>query len=181
MKKILIVSFFMALNLCVYAQNTLTAVVKSSGTKEPLIGVTASIKGTSIGATSNENGQITLFNIPNGLQEIHFSYIGFNERIDTLEFPLKDTSVIEILLKESSEELDEIVISSTRSTRSIQNIPTRIEFIGGEELDEKGNMKAGDIRMLLSESTGIHVQTTSPTSANARFVFKDLTGDIRKF
>jgi len=44
MKKILIVSFFMALNLCVYAQNTLTAVVKSSGTKEPLIGVTASYK-----------------------------------------------------------------------------------------------------------------------------------------
>src|SRR5690606_26128364 len=176
MKKILIVSFFMALNLCVYAQNTLTAVVKSSGTKEPLIGVTASIKGTSIGATSNENGQITLFNIPNGLQEIHFSYIGFNERIDTLEFPLKDTSVIEILLKESSEELDEIVISSTRSTRSIQNIPTRIEFIGGEELDEKGNMKAGDIRMLLSESTGIHVQTTSPTSANASIRIQGLDG-----
>ena len=56
MKKILIVSFFMALNLCVYAQNTLNAVVKNSETKETLVGVTASVKGTSIGATSNENG-----------------------------------------------------------------------------------------------------------------------------
>jgi iron complex outermembrane receptor protein len=44
MKKILIVSFFMALNLCVYAQNTLNIVVKNSETKEPLIGVTTSIK-----------------------------------------------------------------------------------------------------------------------------------------
>jgi outer membrane receptor for ferrienterochelin and colicins len=176
MKKILFMSFFMTLNLCVFAQNNLNAVIRNSENKDPLIGVTASIKGTSLAATSNENGQIIIVNVPDGVQEIHFSYVGFNERIDTLEFPLKDTSVIEILLKESSEELDEVVISSTRSTRSIQNIPTRIEFIGSEELGEKGNMKPGDIRMLLAESTGIHVQTTSPTSANASIRIQGLDG-----
>ena len=176
MKKILFMSFFMTLNLCVFAQNTFNAVVRNSENKNPLIGVTASIKGTSLAATSNENGQIIIVNVPDGVQEIHFSYVGFNERIDTLGFPLKDTSVIEILLKENSEELDEVVISSTRSTRSIQNIPTRIEFIGSEELGEKGNMKPGDIRMLLAESTGIHVQTTSPTSANASIRIQGLDG-----
>jgi len=176
MKKILIVSFLMALNLCAYAQNTLNIVVKSIETNEPLNGVTASIKGTSIAATSDENGQITLANIPDGLQGINFNYMGFNEHIETLEFPLKDKNVIEILLQESSEELDQVVISSTRSTRSIQNIPTRIEFIGSEELVEKGNMKPGDIRMLLAESTGIHVQTTSPTSANASIRIQGLDG-----
>ncbi|PZO34961.1 TonB-dependent receptor [Flavobacterium lindanitolerans] len=176
MKKILIVSFLMALNLCAYAQNTLNIVVKSIETNEPLNGVTASIKRTSIAATSDENGQITLANIPDGLQRINFNYMGFNEHIETLEFPLKDKNVIEILLQESSEELDQVVISSTRSTRSIQNIPTRIEFIGSEELVEKGNMKPGDIRMLLAESTGIHVQTTSPTSANASIRIQGLDG-----
>lgn len=176
MKKFLIVSFFMALNVCVYAQNTLNAVVKNGENKEPLIGVTASIKGTSLAAISDENGQITLSNIPDGLQEINFSYTGLKEHIEILEFPLKDKNFIEILLNESSEELDEIVVSSTRSTRNIKNIPTRIEFIGSEELGEKGNMKPGDIRMLLAESTGIHVQTTSPTSANASIRIQGLDG-----
>jgi len=176
MKKIVFVSFFMTLNLCVFAQNTLNAVIRNSENKNLLIGVTASIKGTSLVATSNENGLIIIENIPDGIQEIHFSYIGFNDYIDTLEFPLADNSPIEILLKESSEELEEVVISSTRSTRSIQNIPTRIEFIGSEELGEKGNMKPGDIRMLLAESTGIHVQTTSPTSANASIRIQGLDG-----
>ncbi len=176
MKKIVFVSFFMTLNLCVFAQNTLNAVIGNSENKNLLIGVTASIKGTSLAATSNENGLIIIENIPDGIQEIHFSYIGFNDYIDTLEFPLADNSPIEILLKESSEELEEVVISSTRSTRSIQNIPTRIEFIGSEELGEKGNMKPGDIRMLLAESTGIHVQTTSPTSANASIRIQGLDG-----
>ena len=176
MKKIVFVSFFMTLNLCVFAQNTLNAVIRNSENKNLLIGVTASIKGTSLAATSNEKGLIIIENIPDGIQEIHFSYIGFNDYIDTLEFPLADNSPIEILLKESSEELEEVVISSTRSTRSIQNIPTRIEFIGSEELGEKGNMKPGDIRMLLAESTGIHVQTTSPTSANASIRIQGLDG-----
>ncbi|MDR1610875.1 MAG: TonB-dependent receptor plug domain-containing protein, partial [Candidatus Symbiothrix sp.] len=74
------------------------------------------------------------------------------------------------------QELEEIVVSSTRSTRTIERIPTRIEFIGGEELDEKGNMKPGDIRMLLNESTGIQTQQTSPISANASIRIQGLDG-----
>ena len=179
MKKILFVSFFMTLNLCVYAQNTFKAVIKDSEKKEPLMGVTAQVTGTTIATISDENGHIILTGIANGLQEIQFSYIGFTQRTDSFNFPLEDTAPIEILLYEQSVDLEEIVISSTRSTRStrtIQNIPTRIEFIGSEELDEKGNMKAGDIRTLLSESTGIHVQTTSPTSANASIRIQGLDG-----
>lgn len=176
MKKILFVSFFMTLNLCVYAQNTFKAVIKDSEKKEPLMGVTAQVTGTTIATISDENGHIILTGIANGLQEIQFSYIGFTQRTDSFNFPLEDTAPIEILLYEQSVDLEEIVISSTRSTRTIQNIPTRIEFIGSEELDEKGNMKAGDIRMLLAESTGIHVQTTSPTSANASIRIQGLDG-----
>ena len=176
MKKILFMSFFMALNLCVYAQNTFKAVIKDSEKKEPLMGVTAQVTGTTIATTSDENGQIILTGIPNGLKEIQFSYIGFAQRTDSFNFPLEDTAPIEILLYEQSEDLEEIVISSTRSTRTIQNIPTRIEFIGSEELDEKGNMKAGDIRTLLSESTGIQTQQTSATSANASIRIQGLDG-----
>lgn len=176
MKKFLIVSFFMTLNLCVYAQNSFNAIVKNSENKEPLEGVSITIKGTTIVLTSNEKGEILISNIPNGLQEIYFSFVGFEEHIETLEFPLKTTQALEILLKEEEEELEEVIINSTRSTRTIQNIPTRIELIGGEELEEKGNMKAGDIRMLLSESTGIHVQTTSATSANASIRIQGLDG-----
>ncbi len=73
-------------------------------------------------------------------------------------------------------ELEAITVSTTRSSRSIQDIPTRIEAIAGEELDEKANMKPGDIRMLLAESTGIQTQQTSATSANASIRIQGLDG-----
>ena len=72
--------------------------------------------------------------------------------------------------------MEEVIISSTRSTRTIQNIPTRVELIGGEELEEKGNMKPGDIRMVLNESTGIQTQQVSATSANAGIRIQGLDG-----
>jgi iron complex outermembrane receptor protein len=95
---------------------------------------------------------------------------------NTFGATIKNTDTIPALLENSTLELEEIIISSTRSTRTIQNIPTRLEFIGVEELEEKANMKPGDIRMLLSESTGIQTQQTSPISANASIRIQGLDG-----
>ncbi len=74
------------------------------------------------------------------------------------------------------EELEEIVVTSTRSRRSFEDLPTRVEVLGGEEISEKVNMKPGDIRMLLNESTGIHVQQTSATSFNSSIRIQGLDG-----
>ena len=64
------------------------------------------------------------------------------------------------------EEVEEILVTSTRGKRSFADLPTRVEVLGGEEINEKTNMKPGDVRMLLNESTGIYVQQTSATSFN---------------
>ena len=72
--------------------------------------------------------------------------------------------------------MEEIIITSTRGTRTIKNNPTRVEFIAGEELEEKANMKPGDIRMMLNESTGIQTQKTSATSGNSSIRIQGLDG-----
>jgi iron complex outermembrane receptor protein len=64
-------------------------------------------------------------------------------------------------MKSTAEEMDEIIITSTRGTRTISNIPTRVEFIGGT--GGKANMKPETFCMMLNESTGIQTQQTSAT------------------
>ncbi|MBP6759074.1 MAG: TonB-dependent receptor [Flavobacterium sp.] len=177
MKLKIILLLLVAFNITtVFSQNTFKAIIKDSETKEPLIGASAILEGTTNGATADINGLIIISNIPNGKQEIQFRYIGYEEHEETFEFPLANTEPIEILLKSEADELGEVVISSTRSTRTIKDIPTRVEFIAGEELEEKGNMKSGDIRMLLNESTGIQTQQTSATSGNASIRIQGLDG-----
>src|SRR3982751_1868747 len=77
--------------------------------------------------------------------------------------------------KDTTEE-KEVIIQSTRTSRNIRNVPTRVETIELEEIDEKNNMRPGNVAMLLHESTGIQVQQTSATSGNASIRIQGLDG-----
>ncbi len=159
-----------------FGQHTLKAIIRDGETREPLPGATASVQGTAVGASAGAGGALELNGIPAGRQVIRFSYVGFEDRLETLVFPLTQTAPLEVLLEHGGEELEEVVITTTRSSRSIEDVPTRVEAITLEELGEKANMKPGDIRMLLSESTGIQTQQTSATSANATIRIQGLDG-----
>lgn len=158
------------------SQNTFITFIKDSSTEEPLVGATVVLRGTNNGSMSDTTGLVELNDIPDGRQILVFSYVGYRQRVDTLIFPQRSSETQIILMESSSEEMEEVVISSARSSRTIGNIPTRAEFIAGEELDEKGNMKPGDIRMMLNESTGIQTQQTSATSYNSSIRIQGLDG-----
>ena len=159
-----------------FGQNTFKAIIKNSESKESLSGATAVLQGTTKGASSDIKGFLEIKNIPDGEQVFVFSYIGYEQQAGNFIFPLTQTHPIEILLTWAGQEMDEVVVTTTRSTRTIADIPTRIEVISREELEEKGNMKPGDIRMMLNETTGIQTQQTSATSYNSSIRIQGLDG-----
>ncbi len=173
-----ILSLVFAFFLCgiVQSQNTFQAKIKDVETNTPLMGANALVNGTSLGATADENGFITINNIPSGEQTIVFSFVGYETAEVTYSFPRDTEEVIEIYLVHEGEEMEEVIIAATRSRRTIADLPTRVEVISGEELEEKGNMKPGDIRMLLNETTGIQTQQTSATSYNSSIRIQGLDG-----
>ena len=175
MKFTFIYSIAMLCTFSMYAQHTFKAIIKDPE-KKPLQSATATIKTLHKTAVADSNGVVIIKNIPAEKFEIKFSHIGFEEAIISFEFPLANDSIISIILKETEHEEDEILVTATRTSRSIANIPTRVEIISGEELEEKGNMKPGDIRMMLNESTGIQTQQTSATSYNSSIRIQGLDG-----
>ncbi len=176
MKKIKLMVLFLLGIHTLNAQNILNAKIIDASTKEPIVGATLHLTPSKIGSASDDKGVISLLNIPNGRQVLTWRIIGFETRRDTLIFPLTNSDTLTIKLQSLDEDIDEIEITSTRSSRSIKDIPSRVEYIAGEELEEKANMKPGDIRMLLAESTGIQTQQTSATSANASIRIQGLDG-----
>ena len=176
MKHILSLCIVLAACITIYAQNTIRLLVKSSEDRHSLIGATATIVSLHKTAIADSSGIILINNIPNGRYSIILSYVGMEERELTIQVPQPEKTTVEVLLKESAEHEEEVIITSTRTSRSISDIPTRVETISGEELSEKGNMKPGDIRMLLNESTGIQTQQTSATSYNSSIRIQGLDG-----
>ncbi|MCH8231697.1 MAG: TonB-dependent receptor [Bacteroidetes bacterium] len=174
MKRLLFILCFFVFTKA-YSQNTFQAVIKDAHTKEPLIGATAVLVGTTTGASADLKGLVTINNIPNGTQIIVFSFVGYETRKDTFEFPLPSNQQFIIFL-EGGEEMEEVIVTATRSSRTIEEIPTRIEFLAAEELGEKAVMNSTNIAMLLRESTGIQMQQTSANSANQSIRIQGLDG-----
>ena len=155
------------------AQNRFHAIIKDETTQEPLIGATAIIKGTTTGATADLNGLITIDNFPTGEQTIVYSFVGYENKTETVNISSNDTMIVFL---SQGEEMEEVVVTATRSSRTIDEIPTRTEVIAAEELGEKAIMNSTNIAMILRESTGIQIQQTSANSANQSLRIQGLDG-----
>ncbi|MCX2473971.1 TonB-dependent receptor [Pedobacter sp. MC2016-05] len=176
MRKIILLFCTVLCITAAYAQNSFKIIVKNKDTKGTLSDATILLKNTTIVAKTSADGIAVLNNIPNGKQTLIIRNVGFQEQQLALLFPNNQDQPLEILMEEADEELEEVIVSSTRTSRTIQNTPTRVETIELEEIDEKSNMRPANVSMILHESTGIAVQQTSATSANASIRIQGLDG-----
>ncbi|MDB5210081.1 MAG: hypothetical protein JWQ30_908 [Sediminibacterium sp.] len=175
MKHILFMCMLMLVITSVQAQHTIQLSIKGGEEKLPLAGASARIGPLHKTAVADSTGLVVFSNIPAGNYKITISYVGMKELDITVQSPQPGNGPMQLLLEEEEHE-EEVIITATRTSRSIGDISTRVETISGEELTEKGNMKPGDIRMLLNESTGIQTQQTSATSYNSSIRIQGLDG-----
>lgn len=74
------------------------------------------------------------------------------------------------------EHVEVIQVTSTRLARAAADEPVRVEVIVQEELVEKAIMRPGNISMLVAETGGVRVQTTSPALGSANIRLQGLFG-----
>ena len=71
---------------------------------------------------------------------------------------------------------EEVIVTATRTGRRVEDQPLRVEVVPAEEVQEKIMMTPGDISMLLNETNGLRVQTTSPSLGGANVRIQGLRG-----
>ena len=174
-KYILSIKLILILCLSLQAQTSdIQIKVITEPENEPLMGATVYFEELEKGAVTNFDGIAEFTEIPNGQHQIIISFLGFETFKTTIQIPSNNELVFK--LKEGGNQLDAVVLQSTRSTRTVRKIPTRIEFIGSEELGEKAIMNPTNISMVLRESTGIQMQQTSLSSGSTNIRIQGLDG-----
>lgn len=156
------------------AQNTLKIKIQNEETREAVVGARISVRKTDISAVSDAGGTAELTNIPDGEQIIEIVAEDYEIQELTFNFPFEDQSEKLIFLKVN--EVGEVIITTTRAGREIDDTPTRVEAIDEEEIDEKSSMRSSNVSMILNESTGIKVQQTSASSYTQTIRIQGLDG-----
>lgn len=177
MKKMLLLCMAMQFILMARAQHHLTVVVKNTEDQSPLPHATVAIKSLNQTRIADSTGVAIFEALAPGNYTVTVTSVGFREARKSILLKATNQKMVILLSHDTEHEHEEeIIVTATRMSRTIEDISTRVETISGEELDEKANMKPGEIRVLLSESTGIQTQQTSATSYNSSIRIQGLDG-----
>ena len=121
------------------AVSSVEGVVQTSGfvvkgtvidnTKEPLIGVSVSVDGTTIGTSTDFDGNYEL-QIPDGKKTLVFSYIGYA----TQKIAVNNKNTINVTLKEDDQVHSEVVVTAMGIERKSESLTYATQQVGGKEL-----------------------------------------------
>ena len=171
-----VVSFFI-LYFCLVeatAQINFNCIIKSSFTGKAVPGATV-ILHNGKKEIAKEDGTVQFSNITKGSYKVTISNTGFNEQHLTIDIP-QTNPLLEIVLVPKEEKLEEVIVSSSRTNSRIEDLPTKVEVLGNEEVGEENGIKPGNIASLLGDVAGIQIQQTSAATANADARVQGLPG-----
>ncbi len=161
MKTILSIFMFFACSL-IFAQTTITGtVVDDSG--QPIPGANVIVSGTSTGTITDFDGNFTL----TADQPLPFTLTASSVGFESADAQVtSNNQVMAFILKEGTE-LDEIVISASRTPERVFESPVTIERFGLKEIK---NTASADFYGGLEDLKGVDVNTNSLTfkSINTR-------------
>ena len=172
--KYLVAACFLQLAFVAQAQNTFTVSVLDSKTNEPIIGAAIRVTNPEKNAITDIDGNASVQNLPNGKLEIAIEYVGYQRQ--TLAITLPQSAPTTVLLAEAEAELETVIVSATRTNSRIEDIATRIEVLGLDDVESENGLKPANIASLLGDLSVIHIQQNSGTSGASSVRMQGLDG-----
>jgi len=148
-----------------YAQNTLKVSIHDAVTNETLPGANVLVKDSDKGNSADADGIATLTGLPNGVIQLSITFIGYRDTLMQVTLPYEKPEFV-VALTPLEEQLDEIIVSSTRTNSRIEDLPLKVEVLGLEEMNEESTLVPGNIASILGDLAVITIQRTNPINGN---------------
>lgn len=169
MQRILAILFLFLSSFVALAQNgTLRGKVSDAATKEPMIGATVVLEGTSLGAAVDVEGDFEIANVPAGKYNLIISAVGYSsKKVEGIEVFAGKATTISTDLQEDVNQLGEVVIVAAKETNTVVSVLREIR----EAEQVVSGISAEQIKRSL-DGTAAQVMTRVPgiTIIDNRFV-----------
>lgn len=136
----------------VLAQRTVRGTV-SSDSGDPLIGASVIVKGTTVGTTTNLDGQYSI-QVPAGSDVLMISYTGFT----TKDVTIGASNVVDVSLSEGVV-LETAVVTALGISRDEKGLGYAVQTVGSEQIERSGN--ANMLNSLTGKVAGVQITSSS--------------------
>jgi iron complex outermembrane receptor protein len=165
---LLILTLLILLSYTVQAQTGSISGSISSDQGQPVEFANVSLKGTTLGASTTQDGKFNIDNIPTGTHTLVVSSIGFSTVSRSISVQADQTTSIDIRLAEAREQLQEVEITGrkertykntssfagTKTETPLKLVPQAISYVTKEVIDDQQAFKTSDV---LKNLSGVNV------------------------
>ncbi len=142
---LLLVALVMMIAATAMAQTgTISGSVKSK-TGEGLSGANVALAGTTMGASTDANGNYTIANVPAGSYRVRVSFIGYEEVLQNVTVVAGQVATLNFELSEGGVIGDPIVVSASRRAEKLTEAPVTMAVISARGIDEFPAFNAGEL------------------------------------
>lgn len=173
MKRMILLALLFFVSTCYAQTSTIKGVLKTKSGNPAFLGV--NIKGTKKNVVADSLGQFKFTDVLYG----KYTLIVLSEPKHQEKEIIVNSPVTQIVIEveESEKELGEvIVVASSRTNSRIEDLPTKVEVLGAEEVHEENQIKPGNIASLLGDIAGIQIQQTNAATGNSDLRIQGLQG-----
>jgi outer membrane receptor for ferrienterochelin and colicins len=135
--KLLLLILLMSLSSTVYSQLANISGHINLPDSSSLEGATVVIKGTTSGAVSDNEGYYNVKKVKPGTYILRVSLLGFETQEKSVTVRVGD-NIEDFILKESDINLNEVVVTGTKSEKMLKNVPVLTQVIYGRKMLELG-------------------------------------------
>ncbi|MBO5710663.1 MAG: TonB-dependent receptor [Rikenellaceae bacterium] len=139
----------------VEAQKIVRGVVIDSETKEPLVGASVVVAGTTKGVATDENGKFELSGIKAGDLTLKIEYVGYDTKEMSVTIGREHAVSVNVELLPARFSADEVVVSANRSEVSRKLAPVVVNVVGLKTFE---TVHSVDLAKSLNYQSGLRVE-----------------------
>ncbi|MFM2208144.1 MAG: hypothetical protein RL213_2119 [Bacteroidota bacterium] len=124
------------------------------------------IDRSGLGASTDPDGNAFIPGVPAGNHIVSFRLVGYTTKSVDINFIDGERTMTAILLASVQTELEEVVVSTTRTNSRIEDLNTKVEVLGLEEMNEESELVPGSITSILGDLSVITIQRTNAVNGN---------------
>ena len=133
-----------------------TGYIKDNVTLKPIENVNIFVKDSEYGTTSNADGYFQINFKDSVRYDLSISHVGYKKKVVILD-SLYNKTDLNILLEETFYQINDIIITATRTPKKLKDVPISTEVINSNEINES---EVENLSELLELRSGISVASS---------------------
>ncbi len=132
-----LIASFLFLPSVLFSQSAVLTGYVTGSDSAAVYGATITVKGTTLGTVTDKNGYYKISKIKPGTYTLRASFVGFETQEKSVAI-LNNDSRLNFSMTESNIDLNEVVVTGTKSEKTLKNVPVLTQVINAQKMLQLG-------------------------------------------